>query len=104
MYAGEIVEASTVDEALLEPKHPYTSGLIQAIPRSELRRQALYSIPGRVPPLSAMPVGCRFEPRCAHALPDCRAPQQERLLGDRRVRCCRADELVLPGAVPRSAP
>ena len=104
MYAGEIVEASGVDEALLDPKHPYTSGLIQAIPRSELRRQELYSIPGRVPPLSAMPAGCRFEPRCAHARPDCRAPQEERLLGDRRVRCCRADELVLPGAVPRSVP
>jgi len=100
MYAGEVVESCRVDDALLDPQHPYTSGLIQAIPRSEKRRQPLYSIPGRVPPLSAMPEGCRFAPRCAHAADECRQPQPLLGLGDRDVRCCRAAELSLPGAVP----
>jgi peptide/nickel transport system ATP-binding protein len=102
MYAGEIVEACTVDEALVDPKHPYTSGLIQAIPRGDRRRLPLYSIPGRVPPLSAMPTGCRFRPRCAHAVEMCEEPQRQVRTGDRWVRCCRSAGLVLPGAVPRT--
>ncbi len=102
MYAGEIVEACTVDEALLDPKHPYTSRLIQAIPRGEKRRLPLYSIPGRVPPLSAMPTGCRFRPRCAHAVEMCEEPQRQVRTDDRWARCCRSAGLVLPGAVPRS--
>jgi len=103
MYAGEVVESCSVDDALIEPRHPYTSGLIQAIPRSEKRRQPLYSIPGRVPPLSAMPDGCRFAPRCNHAVDECRRPQPLLTLGDREVRCCRAAELTLPGALPGAA-
>jgi peptide/nickel transport system ATP-binding protein len=102
MYAGEIVEECGVDDALSEPKHPYTSGLIQAIPRAEKRRQPLYSIPGRVPPLTSMPAGCRFEPRCEHAREPCRAPQPLRQAGGRAVRCCRHAALALPGAVART--
>ncbi len=101
MYAGEIVEECGVDDALCEPKHPYTSGLIQAIPRAEKRRQPLYSIPGRVPPLTSMPAGCRFEPRCEHAREPCRAPQPLQQAGGRAVRCCRHAALALPGAVAR---
>jgi peptide/nickel transport system ATP-binding protein len=97
MYAGEIVEACTVDEALLAPRHPYTSGLIQAIPRAERRRQPLYSIPGRVPPLSAMPSGCRFQPRCEHAIEACGDVQVPVVMGHRSARCCRTAELTLPG-------
>jgi peptide/nickel transport system ATP-binding protein len=102
MYAGEIVEECSVDEALVDPKHPYTSGLIQAIPRSEKRRQLLYSIPGRVPPLTEMPAGCRFQPRCEHALEACQAPQPLLRIDDRAVRCRRHAELALPGAVGRT--
>jgi peptide/nickel transport system ATP-binding protein len=102
MYAGEIVEECGVDEALADPRHPYTSGLIQAIPRSENRRQPLYSIPGRVPPLASLPSGCRFQPRCTHALEPCGQRQVLLRLGDRAVRCCRHAELALAGAVPRS--
>jgi len=98
MYAGEIVEECGVDEALSEPKHPYTSGLIQAIPRADKRGQPLYSIPGRVPPLTSMPSGCRFEPRCEHAREVCRAPQPLLQPGGRAVRCCRYAELALPGS------
>jgi peptide/nickel transport system ATP-binding protein len=102
MYAGEIVEECGLDEALVDPKHPYTSGLIQAIPRSGTRRQPLYSIPGRVPPLTEMPAGCRFQPRCEHARQVCQAPQPFLQLGDRAVRCVRQAELALPGAIATS--
>jgi len=104
MYAGEVVESCTVDEALVAPRHPYTSGLIQAIPRSDRRRQPLYAIPGRVPPLSAMPSGCRFEPRCQHAEPGCHERQEPLVIGDREVRCWRAAALDLPGIASGSAP
>jgi peptide/nickel transport system ATP-binding protein len=101
MYAGEIVEECGVDEALIHPRHPYTSGLIRAIPRSENRRRPLYSIPGRVPPLTAMPTGCRFQSRCEYAKAVCEAPQHQVRIGDRGVRCVRHAELQLPGAVAR---
>jgi peptide/nickel transport system ATP-binding protein len=101
MYAGEIVEECGVDEALIHPRHPYTSGLIRAIPRSENRRRPLYSIPGRVPPLTAMPAGCRFQSRCEYAKAECEAPQHQVRIGDRGVRCVRHAELQLPGAVAR---
>jgi len=104
MYAGEIVEECTTDEALLAPAHPYTSALIQAIPRSDARREPLHSIAGRVPPLTDMPAGCRFERRCAYATEACMAPQPLVRVGGRAVRCCRHDELVLPGAVETARP
>ena len=104
MYAGEIVETCCVDDALLAPKHPYTSALIQCIPRAGQRRRPLSSIPGRAPPLAAMPSGCRFRPRCVHASDACKAPQPLLDLGDRAVRCVRYDEIALPGAVGSVAP
>lgn len=101
MYAGEIVEQCGIDEALTSPQHPYTSGLLRAIPRAENRDRELYTIPGRVPLLHEMPDGCRFEPRCDHAADGCGTPQTlETIAGDRTVRCHRHGELQLPGAVP----
>jgi peptide/nickel transport system ATP-binding protein len=101
MYAGEVVENAAVDDVLLRPRHPYTSGLLRSLPRLSERRAALPSIPGRVPSPQAMPPGCRFAPRCAHAQPACEAPQELRELEQpaHAVRCCRAADLVLPGAV-----
>jgi peptide/nickel transport system ATP-binding protein len=100
MYAGEIVEACTVDEALTDPRHPYTSGLIRSIPRRDDRRSTLYSIPGRVPSLATMPAGCRFEPRCDFAIPAmCSAAQVLEPVQGRWVRCCRHDQLHLDGAI-----
>lgn len=100
MYAGEIVEVADVDETLISPKHPYTSGLIGAIPVAGERTQRLTSIPGRVPGLDEMPAGCRFAPRCQFAQDICteRHPQLEDLSG-RLARCHFARELALPGAV-----
>jgi peptide/nickel transport system ATP-binding protein len=101
LYAGEAVEQCSVDEALETPKHPYTSGLVRAIPRSQVRKSTLYAIPGRVPPLNELPPGCTFHTRCEHVLPRCVEERQTLVeVGPGRVaRCWRADELHLPGAV-----
>ena len=98
MYAGEIVEDADVDAALEHPLHPYTSGLLRALPRLSARRSALPSIPGRVPVLGQMPAGCRFRQRCPFAVDGCERPQALLDAGNgRRVRCWRFGDLALPG-------
>jgi len=73
MYAGRIVEHGDVADLLSHPTHPYTAGLLASLAIEALPPGArLPEIPGTVPPLSAMPPGCAFAPRCAHALPRCR--------------------------------
>ncbi|MDA8247897.1 MAG: ABC transporter ATP-binding protein [Rhodospirillales bacterium] len=100
MYAGEIVEDAPVDEVLVRPRHPYTSGLLLSLPGLAARHSVLRSIPGLVPPPQAMPKGCRFQPRCSHALDGCAEPQSlTRLSPSHRARCGRAREIALPGAV-----
>lgn len=100
MYAGEVIEDAPVDEVLLRPRHPYTSGLLRSLPRLASRRGVLPSVPGRVPLPGEMPRGCRFKERCAYATDVCAAPQVLRDIGSGRfVRCARADVLDLPGAV-----
>lgn len=72
MYAGEIIESGTVDEVLASPVHPYTRGLIAAVPRLDAPKDApLADIPGTVPPPTDWPSGCAFHPRCAAATPEC---------------------------------
>lgn len=73
MYAGRIVEHGDVGDLLSHPTHPYTAGLLASLAIEALPPGArLPEIPGTVPPLSAMPPGCAFARRCAHALPRCR--------------------------------
>jgi oligopeptide/dipeptide ABC transporter ATP-binding protein len=64
MYAGEIVEQTDVKTLFADPKHPYTQGLIGAVPVPGEIRDALATIPGSVPNLIDLPEGCRFSPRC----------------------------------------
>ena len=71
MYAGEIVEEAPVDELFSNPRHPYTQGLLRALPHASRKRRELVPIPGLVPPMQMMPAGCRFAPRCPHALEQC---------------------------------
>jgi oligopeptide/dipeptide ABC transporter ATP-binding protein len=66
MYAGEIVEEGTVAQIFRDPRHPYTEGLLQAIPRLGEHAERLAVIPGTVPAATAWPVGCRFHTRCAY--------------------------------------
>ncbi|MBU8545374.1 MULTISPECIES: ABC transporter ATP-binding protein [Roseomonadaceae] len=75
MYAGEIVEQGPVEAIFAKPQHPYTRALFSAIPRLDQPGQALSAIPGRVPPLDAMPAGCRFAPRCPMAQAGCEREQ-----------------------------
>lgn len=73
MYAGEIVERGKVEEVLSSPRHPYTKGLIAAVPRLDLPKDSpLAEIPGTVPPPWAWPTGCAFHPRCPQATEECK--------------------------------
>ncbi|MCC6802417.1 MAG: ABC transporter ATP-binding protein [Anaerolineae bacterium] len=64
MYGGKVAEYGDVDTIFNHPKHPYTQRLLEAFPDVNAPTDTLASIPGHPPPLSALPPGCRFEPRC----------------------------------------
>ncbi|MBV7522564.1 ABC transporter ATP-binding protein [Ensifer sp. ENS12] len=91
MYAGQIVEQANVFDLFDRPSHPYTRGLLASIPKATEKRTAarLNSIPGVVPNLAKLPVGCRFHPRCADAMPICQLKQPEltELGNGHKVRC-----------------
>jgi oligopeptide/dipeptide ABC transporter ATP-binding protein len=67
MYAGQVVEQGTVDEVLVNPRDPYTMGLLESIPTVDKRGGRLSAIKGTVPNPFNMPPACRFEPRCPYA-------------------------------------
>lgn len=71
MYAGQVVEAAETFALFAAPRHPYTMGLLQAIPSVESTQDRLYTIPGTVPELRDPPPGCRFCPRCDRAQAIC---------------------------------
>jgi len=71
MYAGKVVETGDVYRVFEQPCHPYTRLLMRALPRITKREGRLETIPGTVPNLAAPPPGCRFHPRCPHAMPVC---------------------------------
>ena len=75
MYAGEIVERGETDAVLSRPLHPYTKGLIAAVPRLDAPRDApLADMPGTVPSPWNWPSGCAFHPRCPQARRECADP------------------------------
>ncbi len=71
MYAGQVVEDATVSRLFSSPAHPYTRGLLRAVPHPGRRAAALAGIPGTLPNLYDPPPGCRFQHRCPHAMPEC---------------------------------
>ncbi len=73
MYGGEVVERAAVDQLFAVPQHPYTRGLMAAMPRLSERSERLKTIPGVVPPSTAWPAGCRFRDRCSYAWSRCEA-------------------------------
>ena len=73
MYAGQIVEDASVDEIFSTPKHPYTQGLLRAIPHPLRPPEHLVGIPGNLPNLYEPPIGCRFQTRCEHVTGACKA-------------------------------
>jgi oligopeptide/dipeptide ABC transporter ATP-binding protein len=73
MYAGSLVELGSRQAIFHAPAHPYTRGLLKAVPTLKTdRHEPLRTIEGTVPSLEAMPPGCPFEPRCDLRIPDCR--------------------------------
>ena len=89
MYAGRVVEQGTIREIMDQPMHPYTKGLIAAIPQIGTVKEKLKSIDGMVPSLYDMPVGCSFHPRCPYAMERCKAKQPGlyQTENSREVRC-----------------
>jgi peptide/nickel transport system ATP-binding protein len=75
MYAGRVIEEASAEQLFASPRHPYTQGLIRSIPRIDkaaTHKTRLEAIPGVVPSLIDPPPGCRFAPRCRHAMAVCR--------------------------------
>ncbi|MFU0506934.1 ABC transporter ATP-binding protein [Pseudaminobacter sp. NGMCC 1.201702] len=88
MYGGHVQEEGDVDEVLASPKHPYTQALIRSIPDPDAEQDAMTFIKGEPPNLLAPPRGCRFAPRCEHAVRICHEKVPAwREVGDRWVRC-----------------
>ncbi len=95
MYAGEIVEAGTVDDLFYEPLHPYTLGLLRSVPRLS-GSQDLVSIPGSPPDLISPPPGCKFHPRCPFATGRCEqdAPPLEDYGGGHQAACWHTERVI----------
>mgnify|MGYP000168026553 FL=1 len=72
MYAGRIIEAGRTREIINDPQHPYTQGLINALPQQTKPGQRLKQIPGNMPSLTSIPKGCPFSPRCEYVQDHCR--------------------------------
>ncbi len=71
MYAGRIIEAGPTKEIINDAQHPYTQGLINALPEQTLPGQRLNQIPGSMPSLESVPSGCAFNPRCSYVQDRC---------------------------------
>jgi oligopeptide/dipeptide ABC transporter ATP-binding protein len=93
MYAGQVVETGEVEAVFREPRHPYTLGLLRAVPNVDVTRKRLASIPGMPPDPAAPPPGCPFHPRCPFAQTDCTsgAFPVRPLPGDRATACIHHD-------------
>jgi len=89
MYAGDIVELATIEQIFHRPSHPYTKGLLRAIPNLSSREGKLVGIKGSIPDFIYPPKGCRFHPRCPHAMNVCREvkPLLEEIEEEHRVAC-----------------
>ena len=94
MYGGEIVEEAAVKTLFAEAHHPYTEGLLAAMPRLGEARERLRTIPGTVPPPTRWPTGCRFHDRCLYAWERCVAehPPLYQIGGGHVSRCHLAEE------------
>ena len=89
MYAGAEVETGPTAQLLTSPRHPYTKGLIDALPDSQSEGKRLLAIEGMPPELGRFPTGCAFHPRCAFAKSQCASgsPTKVEISADRRIFC-----------------
>ncbi|MBI4698753.1 MAG: ABC transporter ATP-binding protein [Nitrospirae bacterium] len=94
MYAGRIVEKADVKELFANPRHPYTIGLFESLPKR--KGEKLTPIPGQVPKMHELPDGCKFSTRCRYVIGECRVKEPELLPAgapDHLSRCIRAMEI-----------
>ena len=89
MYAGKVVEYTDVNKLFVDPKHPYTWGLLNSIPRLDREVDRLVAIPGIVPSSLFFPDGCKYHTRCPLADTQCKAeePEIEEVVDGHNVRC-----------------
>ncbi|WP_072247725.1 ABC transporter ATP-binding protein [Roseibaca calidilacus] len=94
LYAGRVAEIGPVREVIQHARHPYTRGLMGAIPTLEQTSDRLVQIPGAMPRLNAIPTGCAFNPRCAHVFDRCRAerPFLQQAAPNHHVACWLTEE------------
>jgi len=103
MYTGKIVEDAPVNDIFKNPKHPYTVGLLNSIPRlshrsARVKRVKFRGIEGNVPDLLDLPPGCTFAPRCADRMAKCpmRFPEPTPIGARHIVRCFKYDPHPVP--------
>ena len=88
MYMGRIVEYGSIRQVMKSPAHPYTQGLLKAVPVLGMKKDRLYSIKGSTPSLVDRPAGCEFASRCEYATEACRqVPQAVEVEPGHQVRC-----------------
>jgi oligopeptide/dipeptide ABC transporter ATP-binding protein len=100
MYAGKIVEQGSARDVYADPRHPYTMGLLQSVPRLDVPRKAkLHPIDGQPPDLTHLPGGCAFAPRCQYAVARCQleVPPLMPVAADHVSACWVADQLGREG-------
>ncbi|WP_040975342.1 ABC transporter ATP-binding protein [Necropsobacter massiliensis] len=88
MYAGRTMEYGSAEQIFYTPTHPYSIGLIGAVPRVDNQADSLITIPGNPPNLLHLPDGCPFQPRCTYASEQCRKAPNLVRLPDQRLRAC----------------
>ena len=91
MYGGQVMEEGTTEDIFAKPSHPYTVGLLSAVPRIDREDEVLATIAGEPPDMSRLPKGCPFSPRCAQVQDRCHGLRPELInFGDNRRRACHA--------------
>ena len=95
MYAGRIVEYGSARDVLLDPKHPYTRGMLASNVKDQKRGEPLFALPGSPPDLRSLGTGCALAPRCASAEPGCfrHQPGERRSAGGHAARCFKVSEM-----------
>ncbi len=93
MYAGRIVEYGSNQDVLYNPKHPYTKGLIQCLPKLNEEKARLYQIPGVMPSLLHLSDGCYFRDRCPYADDECQVYPETITIEGRTVSCHKVNQI-----------
>lgn len=100
MYAGRIVEQGPVRAVIPHPEHPYTKGLLRAMPSGDVSRAQLQVIKGNLPSPLDLPAGCRFHPRCPSAFDACKVREPPLItVGSNHISACWLHESTIPALV-----